>query len=131
MNKNNLSPASFIGVQGENIISFGSGEPDLPPPNEVYQILPDYTDYKYGLIQGQKNLRNALSKQYPDTSAENFVITNGASEALDLTLRVISHYKSSLPKKILITKPFLSTFRIRIPRFVPTIKFPRRSAQSV
>ena len=108
--KDNLSPANFIGVQGENIISFGSGEPDLPPPNEVYQILPDYTDYKYGLIQGQKNLRNALSKQYPNTSAENFVITNGASEALDLTLRVISHYKSSLPKKILITKPFYYSY---------------------
>ncbi|SVE17124.1 uncharacterized protein METZ01_LOCUS469978, partial [marine metagenome] len=46
--KENLSPSYFIGVRGENIISFGSGEPDLPPPKEVYKILPDYFDFKYG-----------------------------------------------------------------------------------
>ena len=43
MNKADLSPASFIGVRGDNIISFGSGAPDLPPPDEVYNILPNYT----------------------------------------------------------------------------------------
>ena len=42
MDKNSLSPSMFIGVQGENIISFGSGQPDLPPPEEVYSILPGY-----------------------------------------------------------------------------------------
>ena len=110
MNKDNLSPASFIGIRGENIISFGSGEPDLPPPDEVYKILPHYYDFKYGFIQGQENLRNALSKQYPDSSADSFVITNGASESLDLTLRVIASYESPLPKKVLITKPFYYSY---------------------
>ena len=55
MNKNTLSPANFIGVRGKNIISFGSGEPDLPPPSSVYKILPNYKEFKYGLIQGEKN----------------------------------------------------------------------------
>jgi hypothetical protein len=45
-----LSPAAFIGVWGNDIISFGSREPDLPPPEEVYKILPHYTDFKYGMI---------------------------------------------------------------------------------
>ena len=45
LNKENLSPAAFIGVRGNNIISFGSGEPDLPPPEEVYKILPHYKDF--------------------------------------------------------------------------------------
>ena len=28
LNKDNLSPAAFIGGRGKDIISFGSGEPD-------------------------------------------------------------------------------------------------------
>ncbi len=110
INKNTLSPATFIGVQGDDIISFGSGQPDLPPPPEVYNILPHYSDFKYGLIQGQENLRDALAKQYPDSTADSFVITNGASEALDLTLRVIASYKHHLPKKVLITKPYYYSY---------------------
>ena len=112
-----MSPASFIGIQGENIISFGSGEPDLPPPDSVFKILPHYTNFKYGLIQGQEKLRNALSKQYPDSSAENFVITNGASEALDLTLRVIALDDNHLAKKVLIPKPYYYSY----PRIVELI----------
>ena len=57
MDKHNLSPAAFIGVQGDDVISFGSGQPDFPPPKEVYKILPHYSDFKYGLIQGQENLQ--------------------------------------------------------------------------
>ena len=103
MNKKNLSPASFIGIRSTNTISFGSGEPDLPPPNEVYTVLPsDYTNFKYGSIQGQEDLRASLAKQYPNSTENSFIITNGASEALDLTLRVIAKYESSLSKKVLI-----------------------------
>ena len=110
MNKENLSPAAFIGVRGKNIISFGSGEPDLLPPEEVYKILPHYTDFKYGLIQGLDYLRAALTRQYPHSTQDSFVITNGASEALDLTLRVISDYDMTQPKKVLMTKPFYYSY---------------------
>ena len=110
LNKENLSPAAFIGVRGKDIISFGSGEPDLPPPEEVYKILPHYTDFKYGVIQGLDYLRDALTRQYPDSTADSFVITNGASEALDLTLRVISNYEMSQPKKVLMTKPYYYSY---------------------
>lgn len=37
-NKKELTAAMFIGVRGEGIISFGSGQPDLPPPKEVYEL---------------------------------------------------------------------------------------------
>ena len=40
--KNDMTAAMFIGVGGEGIISFGSGQPDMPPPKEVYDMLPDY-----------------------------------------------------------------------------------------
>lgn len=107
MTKEDLSPASFIGVQGEGLISFGSGQPDLPPPKEVYEILPTYKSFKYGLVQGQINLREALAKQYPNSTPENFIITNGASEALDLTLRAL---KINGCKKVLLCKPYYYSY---------------------
>jgi len=106
----NLSPAMFIGVSGNGIISFGSGQPDLPPPKQVYDILPEYRDFKYGMIQGQPNLREALAKQYPRSTPDNFVVTNGASEALDLTLRVISRNGSGKENKVLLPKPFYYSY---------------------
>jgi aspartate aminotransferase len=108
-----LTAAMFIGVTGEGIISFGSGQPDLPPPKEVYQILPDYAGFKYGLVQGQTNLREALALQYPLSTADSFVITNGASEALDLALRSIAwlHKKRSAAKpKCLLCRPYYYSY---------------------
>lgn len=81
------SPADFIGKQGAGVISFGSGQPDLPPPDEAFSGLTIRKDLRYGLIQGELKLREALAKEYPNSTAENFVITNGASEALDLIFR--------------------------------------------
>ncbi|MBU1704887.1 MAG: pyridoxal phosphate-dependent aminotransferase [Nanoarchaeota archaeon] len=99
------SPSIFIGVQGNGYISFGSGQPDLPPPKEVYDILPTYRSFKYGLVQGQENLRSELTKEVPRSRKENFVITNGASEALDLVFRTFN------PKdKILLHKPYYYSY---------------------
>ncbi|MFC1768497.1 pyridoxal phosphate-dependent aminotransferase [Nanoarchaeota archaeon] len=103
---NNLSPSTFIGVQGKDIISFGSGQPDLPPPEEVFKILPNYHSFKYGLIQGDENLRRGVSKQYPNANQKNIVITNGASEALDLTLRALGKPGD----KILLHSPYYYSY---------------------
>jgi len=102
-------PSMFIGVQGDGIISFGSGQPDLEPPKEVYDILSKSSlkEHRYGLIQGTERLRNALSKEYPGSDAENFVITNGASEAIDLTLRAIG----KIGDKILVHKPYYYSYK--------------------
>jgi aspartate/methionine/tyrosine aminotransferase len=100
------SPAFFIGKDSDELISFGSGQPDLPPPEEVYHILPAYRDFKYGLIQGQERLRQALTAQYPKSTKEQFVVTNGASEALDLTLRALFEPGA----KILLPTPYYYSY---------------------
>ncbi len=92
------SPAVFIGKQGNGVISFGSGQPDLPPPKQAIEGIDIRKDLRYGLIQGTSALREALSKEYPDSTAENFVITNGASEALDLIFRSWGRGKVLLPR---------------------------------
>jgi aspartate aminotransferase len=110
MGKEQLNPAMFIGVQGEDIISFGSGQPDLPPPDAVYKILPHYRDFKYGLIQGMAELRQALARQYPSSTADSFVVTNGASEALDLVLRVIAARGDQSKNKVLMARPYYYSY---------------------
>jgi aspartate/methionine/tyrosine aminotransferase len=106
MGKDDLSPSSFIGVQGEGIISFGSGQPDLPPPKEVFSCLSKYRHFQYGLIAGNENLREALAKKYNSTK-DNFVITNGASEAIDLTFRAVAKPKD----KILLHTPYYYSYK--------------------
>ena len=92
------SPAVFIGKQGNGVISFGSGQPDLAPPAEAIENINIRKDLRYGLIQGETLLRKALSKEYPNSTADNFVITNGASEALDLVFRALGKGKVLLPR---------------------------------
>lgn len=110
MGKEQLSPALFIGVQDDDIISFGSGQPDLPPPDEAYKVLPHYRDFKYGLIQGMAELRQALANQYPSSNADSFVVTNGASEALDLILRVIARRGDQRKNKVLMARPYYYSY---------------------
>ncbi|MES2203261.1 MAG: pyridoxal phosphate-dependent aminotransferase [Patescibacteria group bacterium] len=104
------SPSFFIG-RGDTgltsgLISFGSGQPDLPPPPDAYRVLEHYRGFKYGLVQGEEPLRAALALEYPDAQAEDFVITNGASEAIDLALRVIS----TPGGKILLPRPYYYSY---------------------
>ena len=98
------SPAVFIGKQSDDVISFGSGQPDLPPPREATEALNIRQDLRYGLIQGELELRRALAGEYPTSSADSFVITNGASEALDLIFRSIA------PGKILFPRPYYYSY---------------------
>jgi aspartate aminotransferase len=113
-------PSFFIGKNSPDVISFGSGQPDLPPPKEIELIIRDCSDYKYGLVQGEEWLRDALSnqynntKQYTNSTKDSFVITNGASEALDLTFRALSRKEKKrnvlLPKPYYYSYPFIINF---------------------
>ncbi|MBN2330441.1 MAG: aminotransferase class I/II-fold pyridoxal phosphate-dependent enzyme [Candidatus Aenigmarchaeota archaeon] len=116
MNAGSFSPSMFIGVEGKGVISFGSGQPDLPPPKQVFDMLPSFKAFKYGLIQGQVNLRRALARQYPRSTAKSFVVTNGASEALDLTLRVLSEHGSGNGKKrkVLLPRPYYYSYPFNV-----------------
>ncbi len=106
--KNLKNPSMFIGVQGKDIISFGSGQPDLPPPEQVFKILPNFKQFKYGLVRGEEHLRKALSEQkgFEGSDKDDFVVTNGASEALDLTFRAIC----KAGDKVLLHKPYYYSY---------------------
>lgn len=101
------SPADFIGIDDPSIISFGSGQPDLPPPKEVFSCLPTYRDFKYGPVSGLEKLREALAQENIGYDKDHFVITNGASEALDLALRVIARPGD----KILLHSPYYYSYK--------------------
>jgi aspartate aminotransferase len=100
------SPSFFIGKSGDGLISFGSGQPDLPPPRQIYKILGSYDAFRYGPVQGEMNLRQALTKEYPNSTADDFIITNGASEAMDLSLRAL--YKKGA--KVLLPRPYYYSY---------------------
>lgn len=102
------SPAFFIGKDGNGIISFGSGQPDMAPPREIFRSLESPRLFKYGLIQGDEALRAALAKEYPQAKADDFVITNGASEALDLAFRVIRELHGRC--KVLVCRPYYYSY---------------------
>jgi len=103
------SPAFFIGRgEGDGLISFGSGQPDLPPPPSTYKVLEHFREFKYGLVQGEEKLRAALAKEYPFAVPEDFVITNGASEAIDLALRAIA--KDAPGSKFLLPRPYYYSY---------------------
>ena len=102
------SPAAFIGIDGNGYISFGSGQPDLPPPRQIFRSLEDERLFKYGPIQGEFALRKALAREYPGAKPENFVITNGASEALDLVFRAIQEMHGNV--KILLCRPYYYSY---------------------
>ena len=103
------SSAHFIGKNIRGIISFGSGQPDLVPPKEIFKNIGKPRLFKYGLVKGDIGLREALSKQYPDVEAEDFVITNGASEALDLVFRHLYHTYGKA--KVLLCRPYYYSYR--------------------
>ena len=102
-----LRPANFIGASQEGLISFGSGQPDLPPPKEVFEGLAIHKMFKYGPVAGQGNLREALAKENPLFSKNHFVITNGSSEALDIVFRVLAKPKD----KILLHTPYYYSYK--------------------
>jgi aspartate aminotransferase len=52
-------------------------------------------------------LREALAAEYPGSRAGNFVITNGASEALDLVFRALGSGKVLLPKPYYYSYPHI------------------------
>ncbi len=102
------NPAAFIGVEGDGIISFGSGQPDLQPPKQIFKHLEDQRLFNYGPVQGDERLRVALAKEYSGAKADDFVITNGASEALDLIFRAIHEMHGRV--SVLVCRPYYYSY---------------------
>ena len=117
------SPSFFIGKKEDGTISFGSGQSDLMPPSSVFELLTKIRpqSFQYTPVRGLLPLREMLAQNYSEAVADNFVITNGASEALDLTLRCLikndrQHKKSSRStnqtdkSKVLIPLPYYYSY---------------------
>ncbi|MFH1432948.1 MAG: aminotransferase class I/II-fold pyridoxal phosphate-dependent enzyme [archaeon] len=119
-----IAPRLFIGKSGADIISFGSGQPDLLPPFDIKRVFLDYDRFKYGAVGGEDELKNELCKSIKNEfghviSNDNIVVTNGASEALDLALRHV--FTLTYRKKILLTKPYYYSYPelVKINRMEP------------
>ena len=104
------SPAFFIGQGNDDLISFGSGQPDLPPPPAAFKALEHYKSFKYGLVQGQEPLRAAIAKEHPSASPDEIVVTNGASEAIDLVLRAISPPAGGAGGRVALPRPYYYSY---------------------
>lgn len=84
-----------IAAEMKDVISLGVGEPDFITPWEirdagVQAIKKGYTQYtsNKGLIQLRQEISRYLKKYYDvDFSADQTVVTVGASEAIDIALR--------------------------------------------
>lgn len=98
------SPVEFLGVDTSGVISFGAGQPDLPPPREVEQALAA-ADHGYGPVQGEQYLRRMLGNLH-GYDPENIIITNGASEALFLAVSVCTQPGD----KVLLTRPYYYSY---------------------
>jgi aspartate aminotransferase len=82
-----ITPSYFIGKRGGNIVTFGSGQPDFLPPFKIFKFDPKKV-FRYGEVQGDLELRKMVGEK-EGLPPENIVITNGASEALDLCLSAL------------------------------------------
>ncbi len=98
----NLKPSGIrkffdIASEMEGVISLGVGEPDFITPWSIREagiqaIKKGYTQYtsNKGLIKLRSAISNYLKSSFDvDFSAEDTIITLGASEAIDISLRAI------------------------------------------
>ena len=95
-------PESFLGKGTADLISFGSGWPDIQVPEEVFSALHKKRteQFPYGEIFGNRNLREKIA-QLRTVPLEGVGITNGASEA---TYLVVSG-ATKAHEKVLLTRP--------------------------
>ena len=55
-----ISPGMFIGVEDADVVSFGSGQPDLAPPFDVGEVFLNFSRFKYGKVGGEDELKAKL-----------------------------------------------------------------------
>lgn len=83
--------AAALKASGEDVISFGAGEPDFPTPDHVVEAaaaaVRDPANHHYTAAAGLSELRAAVAgnaREYSglDVSADQVVITNGGKQAV-------------------------------------------------
>ena len=108
-----ISPGMFIGVEDADVVSFGSGQPDLAPPFDVGEVFLNFSRFKYGKVGGEDELkaklRGYVKREFGHCVDEDCImVTNGASEALDLVLRKVSLDPGR--RRVLLTKPYYYSY---------------------
>ncbi|HEX4922055.1 MAG TPA: pyridoxal phosphate-dependent aminotransferase [Candidatus Bathyarchaeia archaeon] len=83
------------------IISFGGGQPSLPPPDFVLKKAPEYLKeikaHRYTSTQGLVEVRDALAKMmvreegWSDIGAENILLTQSGSNGIEAAVSALAH----------------------------------------
>jgi len=102
--------ASDLKAKGEDVISFGAGEPDFPTPAYVCSAAADamekgYT--RYTPAEGLKKLRQAASDRFADDygfrfSEDEIIASNGAKQVLYNIFQALLDPK----EEVIIPKPY-------------------------
>ncbi len=95
-------PGFFLGKKAE--FNFGAGQSDLAPPREILKVKVPKS-FLYGEIRGQKELVKKVASLH-NVDEAGVVITNGASEAIDLIFSVLLNKND----KVLLTKPYYYSY---------------------
>ena len=86
--------AKELAAAGQDVISFGAGEPDFPTPGHIVvaaqEAAADPLNHKYSPAAGLPPLREAVAVSSPlDVSAKQVLITNGAKTAVYIAFQAI------------------------------------------
>jgi aspartate aminotransferase len=124
------SEARRLRAAGEDVISFGAGEPDFPTPGYIVDAaalaLQDPAMHHYSPTAGLPELRSAVAAQLAAgglaIDPDRVVITNGAKQAVFTTFQILL----DLLDEVLIPSPYWVTYPAAVelaggvPVFVPT-----------
>lgn len=104
------SKANRLAAEGENIISFGAGEPDFPTPDFIKKAAVEamekgYTGYT--AVSGLPELKEAVVKHFASNysyqyTTDELIISNGGKQVLFNALSAITKEND----EILIPKPY-------------------------
>ncbi|NAW50509.1 aminotransferase class I/II-fold pyridoxal phosphate-dependent enzyme [Elizabethkingia argentiflava] len=109
-----LVPYSLAAKQkGIKVYHLNIGQPDIETPDSALAALKDIhlKVLEYSLSEGNIEYRDQLAKYYNklgfgDISAQNFIVTNGGSEALNFTLSVLCDPED----EIIIPEPYYANY---------------------
>lgn len=120
-----LVPFALLAKQkGVKVYHLNIGQPDIETPQSALDAVKnnDLKIFEYALSEGNLEYRTALSNYYhslgfSDVTTDNFIVTNGGSEALNFALSTLC----DADDEVIIPEPyyanyngFASTFNVKI-----------------
>ncbi|RCW50543.1 MULTISPECIES: pyridoxal phosphate-dependent aminotransferase [unclassified Halanaerobium] len=120
--------ASDLKAEGENVISFGAGEPDFPTPAYICSAADEamekgYT--RYTPAEGLKKLRQAAADRFADDygfrfSVDEIIASNGAKQVLYNIFQTLLDSKEEviIPKPYWVSYPEMVKLADGVPIFV-------------